>query len=123
MTFLAVCRNLSRSAWLRGGALWLILAVVASGLPRWEMHSHEAGGHGHSHAGGHDAHHDPAAPTADASESIVTHVHDGLYLSAALLFLERLSLRTDAPPAWLAAFKPAPPAAPAGPPPQRPPIV
>lgn len=124
MFSVATCRiALARTAWLRGVGLLLAIAVMASGLPRWEVHAHEAAERQHTHAGGPAEHHEPAPPAESDPADVVAHLHDAASLSATLPMVEPLECRSIPRYVWMPPFQLAPAAIAAGPPPQRPPIA
>lgn len=124
MFSLATCRNaLGRTAWLRGVGLLLAVALVAAGLPRWELHAHTAAEHGHTHGGVLAEHDEPVPASGDAPASVVPHIHDVASVSATLPSVEPLRITAVQPDSWLPPFHSAPAATSAGPPPHRPPIV
>lgn len=115
--------TLARTAFTRGLGLLLVLAVVAAGLPRWEVHAHAAADHGHTHGGVLAEHDEPAPAAGDDAGNVIPHLHDAASVSAALQTVDPLRLAGLPPVGWTPSFLPATAAAAAGPPPHRPPIV
>ncbi len=126
MFSLADCRKLLlRARWMRGLAVLLLLAVIASGLPRWEVHSHAIDDHHHGHAPLHADHQDDLTPSdaAPAPSPIVLHFHDTACPPAALCRVDVIALTAVPPATWVLPLQTDQVAYAAGPPPDRPPIV
>jgi|CXWL01.1.fsa_nt_gi hypothetical protein len=124
MSSFADCRTfLLRARWVRGMAVLLLLTVVASGFPRWEVHSHAVADHHQAHAALSADHDDHATPASVDPEQLVLHVHDSACLTAVPCQVDDIALIQSLPPSWVLPFQSDQAAYAAGPPPDRPPIA
>lgn len=120
---LARCRYLlSRRSWLRGAWVLLATALIVGGLPRWEMHTHGAAEHGHTHDDAHAAHDQPGSPAND-QDGAVPHVHEATAPAAAPLAIDALRIAAAPMVRLTIASSTGQTASAVWPPPQRPPIA
>ena len=113
---------MARRSWLRGAWVLLALAVMAAGLPRWEMHAHGVAEHGHTHDDVFAAHDEPAPPASD-QEQVVPHVHEAAATVATPLTVDALRVSAAPPVRWTIPRNTGQATSAVWPPPQRPPIV
>lgn len=107
---------------MRCAALWLVLALVTAGMPRWQIHAHAADGAETTLSDLMVEPHTPIQSDWDHPGSLVPHVHAVSQACATLPTIAPLSVATLATANWLPAFYPPTAAYLAGPPPHRPPI-
>lgn len=127
----------ARAAALRLLGLCLLLAMVASGWPQWQIHAHTGvdadhaalGQHPaplHPAADQHHADHDPLpAASADttSADPMLAHVHEMASVQAGLPSFAPLPLLSPPPTVWRLPFAELAPRDLLGSPPHRPPIA
>lgn len=123
MSLFATHRRWSASRLARGVALWLVLCVIGSAWPRFELHTHVVHAHGHAHALSQSTHEVPPATDGGAPGTLSTHVHDATTLTVGLSAVSRLDLPALRLATWQPAFHAEPADTDIGPPPHRPPIA
>ncbi len=125
MISLSYCRLVfARSRCSRAISALLVLGLIVSEAPRWDLHTHALSDHGHLHAGTLvDHEEEPGQPNEEGPGTAVTHIHEAGTPTTDPCCIEALRLSLVVTGGWVAPFDRSQIAYTVGPPPYRPPIV